>query len=186
MTNKLFRTITLLAVFLCAVFFVGCRKIEKKVDTQETVRDDVVIFGIESETLDQHGSTSVATAIVMRNIYGNLYRRSPDGQIVSELAKSYTVNDDFTSYTFTLKDNLKFSDGSPLSAEDVAYTYNRGIESQVTYYIELEKVVALDEKTVQIDLAVPSALFLDDLTVEYMCIMSKAAIESCSSLAWNS
>ena len=186
MTNKLFRTITLLAVFLCAVFFVGCRKIEKKVDTQETVRDDVVIFGIESETLDQHGSTSVATAIVMRNIYGNLYRRSPDGQIVSKLANSYTVNDDFTSYTFTLKDNLKFSDGSPLSAEDVAYTYNRGIESQVTYYRELEKVVALDEKTVQIDLAVPSALFLDDLTVEYMCIMSKAAIESCSYLAWNS
>lgn len=52
MTNKLFRTTTLLAVFLCAVFFVGCRKIEKKVDTQETVRDDVVIFGIEPETLD--------------------------------------------------------------------------------------------------------------------------------------
>lgn len=65
----------------------------------------------------------------MRNIYGNLYRRSPDGQIVSKLANSYTVNDDFMSYTFTLKDNLKFSDGSPLSAEDVAYTYNRGIES---------------------------------------------------------
>lgn len=76
----------------------------------------------------------------MRNIYGNLYRRSPDGQIVSELANSYTVNDDFTSYTFTLKDNLKFSDGSPLSAEDVAYTYNRGIESQATYYRELEKL----------------------------------------------
>lgn len=159
------------------------REIENsKTENSETqvnnTRDDVVIYSeLVPDTLDQHKSVTVATAIYIRNLYANLYRLDTDGNIIPELAESYSVNDDYTEYTVTLKDGIMFSDGSPITAEDVVYTYRRGMASDVTYYEELKKVEARDEKTVVITLNQPNNEFLNDLTVEYMCVMSKAAIE---------
>ncbi|MBU5681127.1 ABC transporter substrate-binding protein [Blautia sp. MSJ-9] len=148
------------------------------VEKPEEIRDDVVIYsGSEPETLDQHDSTTVATAILIRNLYANLYRLDSDGNIVPELAESSSVNDDYTEYTITLKEGLQFSDGSPLTASDVVYTYRRGMDSEVTYYQELKAVEAKDDQTVVITLSEPNNEFLNDLTVEYMCVMSEAAIE---------
>lgn len=149
-----------------------------KSENKET-RDDVVIYSeLVPETLDQHDSVTVATAIYVRNLYANLYRLDTDGEIVPELAESYSVNADYTEYTITLKEGIKFSDGSPITAEDVVYTYKRGMNSKVTYYEELKNVEAKDDQTVVITLNQPNNEFLNDLTVEYMCVMSKAAIES--------
>lgn len=155
---------------------------KKQEETTETekkkARDDVVIYSeLVPETLDQHDSVTVATAIYIRNLYANLYRLDADGNVVPELAKSYSVNDDYTEYTITLKDGIRFSDGSSITAEDVAYTFRRGMHSKVTYYESLKNVEAKDDRTVVITLNQPNNEFLNDLTVEYMCVMSKAAIE---------
>ena len=144
----------------------------------EKKRDDVIIYSANvPETLDQHDSVSVATAMYIRNLYANLYRLDADGNIIPELADSYAVNDDYTEYTITLKDGIRFSDGSPITANDVAYTFHRGMDSEVTYYEILKDVTAKDDKTVVITLNQPNNNFLNDLTVEYMCVMSKDAIE---------
>lgn len=151
---------------------------EKSETSKKETRDDVVIYSaLVPETLDQHDSVTVATAIYVRNLYANLYRFDTDGDITPELAASYSVNDDYTEYTITLKDGIQFSDGSPITADDVAYTYRRGMNSEVTYYEELKAVKAKDDRTVVITLNKPNNEFLNDLTVEYMCVMSKAAIE---------
>ena len=150
----------------------------KEEKSKNKKRNDVVIYSeYVPETLDQHDSVSVATAIYIRNLYANLYRLDVDGTIIPELAKKYSVNDDYTEYTITLKDGIKFSDGSPITAKDVVYTYKRGMNSKVTYYDELKSVKAKDDKTVVIKLNQPNNDFLNDLTVEYMCVMSKDAIE---------
>lgn len=150
-----------------------------KQDEKTKTKDDVVIYSkLVPETLDQHDSVAVATAIYIRNLYANLYRLDANGKVIPELAKSSSVNDDYTEYTVTLKDGMKFSDGSPITAEDVVYTYKRGMNSEVTYYEELKKVEAKDDKTVVITLKEPNNEFLNDLTVEYMCVMSKDAIEN--------
>lgn len=147
-------------------------------DTEKIKTDSVVIYsGLSPRTLDQHDSTDVSTAILIRNLYANLYRLDVNGKIVPELAKSYKVNSDYTKYTITLKDGLKFSDGSPLTARDVAYSYERGMKSEVTYYEILKSVKAKNDNTVEIVLKDPNNSFLNDLTVEYMCVMSKNAIE---------
>lgn len=153
------------------------QKQEQKSEKKKT-RDDVVIYSaLVPDTLDQHNSVTVATAVYIRNLYANLYRLDADGNIKPELAKGYSVNDDYTKYTITLKDGIKFSDGSPITADDVVYTYRRGMKSEVTYYEALKSVKKKDDRTVVITLNKPNNEFLNDLTVEYMCVMSKAAIE---------
>lgn len=143
-----------------------------------SVRDDVVIYyGSEPDTLDQHDTTTVAAAVMIRNLYANLYRMDSDGDIVPELAESYTVNDDFSVYEITIKDGLRFSDGSDLKASDVAYSYNRARSLGGTYYKCLQEVTALDDHTVRITLSEPNSTFINDLSVEYMCVMSEKAVE---------
>ena len=155
------------------------KKEENKVSGKKKTRDDVIIYSeLVPETLDQHDSVTVATAIYVRNLYANLYRLDTDGNVVPELAENYSVNDDYTEYTITLKKGIQFSDGSPITADDVVYTYRRGMNSEVTYYEELKNVEAKDDQTVVITLNQPNNEFLNDLTVEYMCVMSKDAIEN--------
>lgn len=130
----------------------------------------------EPVTLDL--DVSVSTAIMFRNLYTNLYRINSNNQIVPELAEDYSVNDDFTEYTFTLKENGGFSDGTPITAEDVKFTYERGIELGIDYFDVIKSVDAPDERTVVITLAEPNNSFLTDMASEHMAVMSKAALES--------
>ncbi len=57
--------------------------------------------------------------------YEGLVQQNPiTGEIEPALAKSWTISEDKKAITFTLRDNLKWSDGEPLTAEDVVFTYN--------------------------------------------------------------
>ena len=58
-------------------------------------------------------------------IYAGLMTRNSKGEIVPELAKSYSVSDDSKKYTFILHKNLTFHDGTPLTADDVVFTVNK-------------------------------------------------------------
>ncbi|MDO4493952.1 MAG: ABC transporter substrate-binding protein [Clostridia bacterium] len=143
---------------------------------EKPVRTDLKIYtDLEPKDLDK--DVSVGTAVMFRNLYGNLYRLDSNNRIVPELAEGYTVNDDCTVYTFTLKEGLRFSDGSPLTAEDVRYTYTRDMEAKLDYYTTFESVEAPDERTVVITLKEPNNSLLPDMTAEHMAVMSKAAIE---------
>lgn len=57
-------------------------------------------------------------------IYAGLMKND-NGTIVPDLAQSYTVSSDALTYTFTLKNNLHFQDGSPLTADDILFTINK-------------------------------------------------------------
>ncbi len=55
-------------------------------------------------------------------VYAGLLSVDTDGSYIPDLAQSYTISEDGTTYTFTLKDNLTFHDGTPLTTEDIAFT----------------------------------------------------------------
>lgn len=82
---------------------------------------------------------------------GTLFAPQVDGTIVPSLAESIAYNDDFTQATVTLKPNLKFSDGSPLTAADVAATFTRhmAVEGSVLGAMmgRIEKVEATGDTT---------------------------------------
>ena len=91
-------------------------------------------------------------------VYDTMYQLNLDGTYSLELAQDVQVSDDGTVWTFTLRDGIKFHDGEPLTAEDVAFSYNL-YQAQEDFpflpvYTEyFESVEAVDEKTVVITLS---------------------------------
>lgn len=118
-----------------------------------------------------------------------LMKRTPEGKLVPALARDYRMSPDKKTYTFTLKDNLKWSNGDPITAKDFEYAwkyvlnpatgsqyayqlyylkgglaYNTSKETDSTKSKQLEDKVgvkALDERTLEVTLEIPTAFFLD-------------------------
>lgn len=55
-------------------------------------------------------------------IYAGLMSRNADGQLIPQIADSYTLSEDNLTYTFTLRDGITFHDGTPITSADVAFT----------------------------------------------------------------
>ncbi len=102
-------------------------------------------------------------------VYAGLFNYSQDQKLTPELAEKYTVSADQKIYTISLKNSLRWSDGEPITADDVMYTFEM-IQSQETgsplyisfQGIQLEKI---DSKTIRFTLKEPFAPFLHSLTV---------------------
>lgn len=101
--------------------------------------------------------------------YSGLMGHDASGALVPVLAQSYTVSPDGTVYTFTIRPNASFSDGTPVTADDVAYTVQKAQDPALKSpeYSDWSnvKVKALDAKTVQFTLPQPYAPFLEDATL---------------------
>jgi oligopeptide transport system substrate-binding protein len=79
----------------------------------------------------------------VQTIFTGLVQFNDRGFVKDQLAASHAISPDGLTYTFTLRPNLKFSDGMPLTAQDVAYSINRTLspatQSPVTNYLSLIK-----------------------------------------------
>src|SRR2546423_10038929 len=101
-------------------------------------------------------------------IYSGLVRSDPTGQtnnIVPSLSDRWTVSPDGKTYTFHLRPGIKFSNGQPVTSDDVAWTLNRfgnpkinGIMSAVT--ITIGNAIPADSSTARGQLTKPTASFL--------------------------
>jgi oligopeptide transport system substrate-binding protein len=85
----------------------------------------------EPRTLDPHFVPGNAGAAVMYDMFEGLMAVDAKGGLRPGLAESYTVSPDGLTYTFTLRPNLKFSDGHPLVADDVVYSFRRSADPKV-------------------------------------------------------
>lgn len=89
---------------------------------------DVFVFGASSDpkTLDPAFATDGETFRVTRQLYEGLVGLKLGGtEVEPALATSWTPNGDGTAYTFTLRDGVKFADGTPFNAEAVCYNFDR-------------------------------------------------------------
>jgi len=77
--------------------------------------------------LDPGLNTETNNSYVLSHLYSAMFRRDTDGSIVPMLAEDYTVSEDGLTWTFILKDGLKWSDGTALTAYDFEYTYLRNL-----------------------------------------------------------
>lgn len=102
-------------------------------------------------------------------VYSGLMRKNPDGSITPDLAEKYEVSPDGLTYTFTLRDDAYFHDGTKVTAEDVLFTVNE-VKDQVLKSpkkgswdgITAEKT---DDRTIVFSLRQPYASFLDNATL---------------------
>lgn len=102
-------------------------------------------------------------------LYSGLMRPTPEGTLIPDLAEGYTVSEDGTLYTFTLKEGVRFHDGMPITAEDVVYTVNAIqnplLGSRLIGAWEGVDAQAQDSRTVTFKLPKPYAQFIDNTTV---------------------
>jgi ABC-type transport system substrate-binding protein len=82
-------------------------------------------LGGELKTLDPAHISDAADVQLLLQLYAGLTRLDENGEPYASLAESWSVSDDGRTYTFTLRDGLRFSDGSPLGAEDVRRSWLR-------------------------------------------------------------
>lgn len=85
-------------------------------------------FPTDITSLDISKNTDTYSATVLGNSGANLLRIDKKGKPVLDLAKSIKHSDDGLTYTLVLKDNLKWSDGSDLTANDFVYTWQRIVD----------------------------------------------------------
>ena len=113
---------------------------------------------------DFSSSTSLA------NIYDTLIFPNAEGGVDPWLAESWDVSDDGLTYTFHLREGVKFHDGSELLASDVAYSYERfqTIGEGFAYLVSGAEVTAPDDYTVEFTLERPSGLFVPSLVRLYI------------------
>ncbi|WP_370878555.1 ABC transporter substrate-binding protein [Pararhizobium capsulatum] len=81
-------------------------------------------------TMDPGEAFELSTAEVTSNTYDLLVRLdlNDTSKIVGDLADSWTVSDDGLTYTFKLKQGLKFASGNPITADDVAFSFERAVK----------------------------------------------------------
>ena len=96
--------------------------------------------------------------------YAGLMGLSSSGTLIPVLAESYTMSTDGKSYTFTVRENATFSDGTPVTANDVVFTIQKAQDPALKSpeYADWSGVgtFAVDQRTVRFTLAKPYAPFL--------------------------
>ena len=97
--------------------------------TTPVQRDDLtVILGAEFTTLDPQMLPAVADINFCSNIFDGLVALDEDGQVVPKLATDWTMSDDGMSYTFHLRQGVKFHNGNDFTADDVKLSVERYME----------------------------------------------------------
>jgi peptide/nickel transport system substrate-binding protein len=116
--------------------------------------------------LDPHKGTDYADSILMFNVYDFLVRAAAGGRIVPDLAESWTLSDDGLTYTFALRGDAVFHDGTSVEAEDVVWSANRlaTMNRGFSHLLANFAVTSPDQRTVVFKLDEPSAPFLAALT----------------------
>ena len=116
-------------------------------------------------TLDPHAQNHTATSGILQHAYEGLVRYDKDFQIEPALASSWTMNSP-TEWRFVLRKGVKFHDGSPFTAEDVVFSFERVKESNssMSIYVNgIKEIRKVDDFTVDFMLERPVPILLRNI-----------------------
>ncbi|KKW44791.1 hypothetical protein A3J11_02090 [Candidatus Kaiserbacteria bacterium RIFCSPLOWO2_02_FULL_55_12] len=164
-------------LFLALAIFVGIASLSGLYALERSLLVEVPAYG-GSITEGELGSpqfinpllaTSDADRDLSKLTYAGLMGLSGNGSFVPVLAESYSMSNDGKSYTFLLRENAQFSDGTPVTAHDVVFTIQKAQDPALKSpeYANWSGVsaLALDQRTVRLTLAKPYAPFLSLTTL---------------------
>ena len=140
----------------------------------------------EPGSLDPALAQGTHESWILDHVFEGLMKLDPSGKVVEGVAKEVKVSDDDLTYTFTLRDDAKWSNGDPVTAEDFEFSWKRALDPELAadyafqlYYIKGAEaynaegaslddlgIKALDEKTLEVTLEAPTGYFLE-LTAFY-------------------
>lgn len=144
------------------------------------VKDSLIwVQGADVTSMDPHQGKETPAVQVTCNIFDTLLLVDPSGNPIPCLAESWENIDDVT-WQFKLREDVKFHDGSAMTAEDVKYSLDRAIATPAVAYIVdfIAEVVVDDPYTVTVITKAPYAPILANLAVPFAGIVPKALVEA--------
>jgi peptide/nickel transport system substrate-binding protein len=130
-------------------------------------RTDLVIgIPLEPPHLDPTaGAAAAIDEVLYANVFEGLTRIGPKGEVLPDLAESWSISDDGKVYTFKLHTGVKFHDGADFSADDVKFSLDRAraedsTNAQKALFEAIDTVEVVDPTTVKVTLKEPQGAFL--------------------------
>lgn len=182
----------LAAGLVVALALTGCGAdsgTKSKGQTKSTPNQLTIAYEADSTSLDPGQVTDINTMNVLVQLYDTLVKWDAAGKLVPSLATKWAQSTDGLKYTFTLRDDVKFSDGTKLTAKDVAYSFNRMLQDKAPgaefgpypfgkfFFGSVSGVKAVGDATVQFQLGSPNGGFLQALTTPTAEIVNSAAAQ---------
>ena len=171
--SKVKGILALCALMTMSIALIGCSG-DKAKDSSE------IVVGIPQDledSLDPHKALAAGTKEILFNVYEGLLKPDSQGNYIPAVAEGYTVSEDLMTYTFKLRDGIKFHNGKNVTADDVKYSIDKfagisdGSEPLVSAFSVIEEVNIIDDKTVDVVLNTPDT----DLPT-YLAMVSAAII----------
>ncbi len=178
---------------LSASLIVACSKDNKSNDSK-VLRTDL---GGNVGTLDPQGAFDPYTFHVLSDLYEGIVDMDQANNPIAGMAESWTVSDDGLTYDFYLRHDLKFSDGSSISADDFVYSWRRMIDPETAGYagtsfgnilnaldvishkLPLDNlgVEAIDQYQFRVNLSKPDPAFIEKCTALFTTVVPKQVID---------
>lgn len=134
-----------------------------------------IVVGIPQDldsSLDPYQLTAAGTREVLFNVFEGLVKPDSTGEFHDAVASEHSISDDGLTYTFTLRDGVKFHNGEEVTTEDVLYSFKQcaanSVDSSLKAALSDAKVTAPDDKTIQIKLKKASVEFLSYVANVYI------------------
>ena len=151
----------------------------------------------DPESLDPHKTSTVTEANILRDLFNGLVAQDAKAELIPGAAESWTVSEDGLVYTFKLRSGAVWSDGSPVTADDFVFAWQRVVnpETAAEYAYMLTPIVnaeditagkkkpeelgvkALDANTLEVTLNAVTPYFLEMLTHQATYPVSRANVE---------
>ena len=223
-TQEAFRTPATFIAALAALVSIAasaCNATEPSADLSDIVVDGATPATADAYTSSSSTSTEARSGGTLKvllgcndsldpavgdchEMYNELYARltsitdDPSNPIIPDLAESYSVSPDGRTYTFTLRRDLKFSDGTPLTAQDFKWSWERALKPETGSAEALDMlgaikgasdvasgsintlqgVMAADDRTLIVELTAPSPLFLYKVADHVTTPLSRQNVQS--------
>lgn len=171
-------------VCLAAVLFIPALfSVTRPTQAATTIqRGGTLTMGVDQDVINWDGAATSDNGSLWAdlNVYDQLIRLTPDAKgLEPDLAQSWDVQDGGRVIVFHLRHNARFSDGTPVTAEDVKFSYDRlrqpsMVNSWTLTAVQSETVI--DPYTFKVTLKTPWAPFLNDITLWGASILSKKAV----------
>jgi len=153
--------------------------------------------GGEPPTLDPALTQDATSASYIVEIFSGLVTLNRDLEVVPDIAESWDLSDDGTTYTFHLRDDVKFHDGKPVTAQDLKYSIERACDPSTGSVVadtylgdivgaqaklrgeadEVSGVLVVDDYTLEIAIDSPKAYFLSKLTYPTAFVVDQENVE---------
>ena len=148
-------------------------------------RTDITIgMQLEPPNLDPTaGAAAAIDEVVYANVFEGLTRFADDGTVKPALAESWEIAPDGLSWVFHLHPGVTFHDGTPMTAEDVVFSFDRAMapdstNAQKQLFNGINEVTAIDDVTVEIGLDQPKGSLLTNLAWGDAVIVSPASADT--------